>query len=182
MSAAAVLAVSLLSCSRVPEKAAARIEAAAQAREQALAHDRARAAALQADQTQLESIPLPSKNVYMSIHTRASWPNPFIVVTKSTVSLSVLYPSSGPAHAPGDTFLRPVAARRQRLELRPSDLPDALTALPEDVWPYGRVIAVEDDPTAPRADSPQVRRNEEATMKTLSDLGVVAYEWPSNGR
>lgn len=181
VAAAAVLFASLVACSKVPEKAAARVEAAAQAREQSLARDRARSAAMNADEEQLDAIPLPSKNVYTAIHTRASWQNPFLVVTKSTVSLSVLYPDLGPAHAPGDAFLRPVAARRQRLELRLSDLPRALTALPENVWPYGRVIAVEDDPSASRADRPQVRRNEEATMKTLNDLGVVAWEWPSSG-
>jgi hypothetical protein len=45
------------------------------------------------------------------------------------------------------------------------------------MWPYGRVIAVEEDPTAPRQDGPAVRRNVEATMQMLSDLGVVVYEW-----
>jgi hypothetical protein len=56
-------------------------------------------------------------------------------------------------------------------------LPEALTALPAETWPYGRVIAVEEDPNAPRQDGPAVRRNVEATMQALSDLGVVVYEW-----
>lgn len=179
---AALLAVSMTACSKAPEKAAARVEAAAAAHEEAMAKDRARAAAMSADEQELDGIPLPSKNVYEAIHTRASWQNPFLVVTKATVSLSVMYPEMGPAHEPGDEFLRPAAARRQRLELRLNELPEALTALPANVWPYGRVIAVEDDPSAGRADGPQVRRNEEATMRVLNDLGVVAYEWPANGR
>ncbi|MGC2638439.1 MAG: hypothetical protein WA294_14740, partial [Acidobacteriaceae bacterium] len=76
--------------------------------------------------------------------------------------------------------LRPVAARRRVLELRLADLPEALTALPPDAWPFGRVIAVEEDPTAARKDLPAVRRNVEASMQSLSDLGVVVYEWPPN--
>src|ERR1700723_1590195 len=102
---------------------------------------------------------LPAKNIYMAIHTRASWTNPFLIVGKSTINLSMLYPPSGPASSPGDALLRPVAARRRELDLRISDLPEALTALPPEAWPFGRVIAVEEDPTAPRADRPTVRRN-----------------------
>jgi hypothetical protein len=182
LAAVALVLASLLGCSRTPEKAAATVEAAARAREQALAKDRAQAAALDADRQDLDAIPLPSKGEYMAIHTRASWQNPFLVVARSTVSLSMLYPNMGPAHAPGDMFLRPEAARRERLELRLGELPEALTAMPANAWPYGRVIAVEDDPSAPKAERPQVRRNEEATLQILSNLGVVAYEWPGNGR
>jgi hypothetical protein len=180
--AVALLLASLLACSKEPRNAAARVEAAAKAREQAMQQERARASALDADRQELESVPLPSRGVYEAIHTRASWQNPFLVVTRSTVSLSMLYPDMGPAHAPGDAFLRPQAARRERLELRLSELPQALSALPQNVWPYGRVIAVQDDPSAPRQDRPQVRRNEEAALQILNNLGVVAYEWPANGK
>jgi len=179
---AALLLASLLACSKEPEKAAHSVEAAARAREQAVQKERAQAAAMDADRQQLDGIPLPSKNVYMAIHTRQSWQNPFLVVTKSTVSLSMLFPDMGPQNTPGAAFLRPQAARRRVLELRLSDLPAALVAMPQNVWPYGRVIAIEEDPSAPKEDRPQVRRNEEATMQVLNDLGVVAYEWPANGR
>lgn len=179
VAASALLVASLLACSKEPRKAAARVEAAARVREQAMQNERTQAAAMDSYRQQLDTIPLPSKNQYTAIHTRASWENPFLVVTRSTVSLTMIYPDMGPAHAPGDAFLRPQAARRQRLELRLSELPRALTALPQNVWPYGRVIAVEDDPSAPKGDRPQVRRNEEATLQVLSTLGVVAYDWPT---
>lgn len=143
--------------------------------------ERANAAAEDEDRETLAAVPLPSRNVYMAIHTRQSWVNPFLIVTKSTVSLSILYPDNGPANSPGSEFLRPVAARRRSLELRLSDLPRALAAAPPNVWPYGRVIAVEEDPTATREDRAQIRRNVESTLQTLSDLGVVVYEWPANG-
>lgn len=142
---------------------------------------RATAAAEEEDRQELEGVPPPSKGVYMAIHTRQSWTNPFLIVSKSTVSLSVLYPDNGPANSPGSEFLRPVAARRRVLELRPADLPKALAAAPANVWPFGRVIAVEEDPTALPQDRTQVRRNLEATVQALSDLGVVVYDWPANG-
>lgn len=156
-------------------------KAAAAARQQARAQARAAAAAEDQDRQQLEGVPLPSKNVYMSIHTRQSWENPFLIVSKSTVNLSMMYPDNGPVNSPGSDLLRPVAARRRVLDLRLSDLPEALAALPENTWPYGRVIAVEEDVNVPRPDRAQVRRNVEATMQVLSDLGVVIYEWPTNG-
>ncbi|HEX4039847.1 MAG TPA: hypothetical protein VHX37_17465 [Acidobacteriaceae bacterium] len=170
-----------VACSHSAPHPVSSIEAATRAREEAAQKARARAAALDSDRQQLDGIPLPSKNVYMGIHTRQSWTNPFLIVSKSSVSLSILYPDYGPAHAPGDSLLRPVAARRRVLELRLSDLPEALVAAPENVWPYGRVIAVEEDPTAPPADRPQLRRNLEFTEQTLSDLGIVVYDWPSPG-
>jgi len=177
--AALSLALFLSGCSRSARHPASTIEAAAAAREHALQQARAAAAAREQDRQQLAAIPLPSKNVYTAIHTRESWQNPFLIVGKSTVNLSILYPENGPASAPGDGLLRPVAARRRVLDLRLSDLPEAITALPENTWPYGRVIAVEEDPLALQPDRAEVRRNVEATMQVLNDLGVVVDEWPS---
>jgi hypothetical protein len=180
---ALLLASLLTACSHAPSpaKAASSVAAAAAAREQAVQQARAAAQAKDANRQQLAGIPLPSKTLYMAIHTRQSWSNPFLIVGKSTVNLSMLYPQSGPSNSPGDALLRPVAARRRVLDLRLSDLPEALTALPPETWPYGRVIAVEEDPAAPRGDGPAVRRNVEATMQMLTDLGVVVYEWPPSG-
>lgn len=176
-----LLASLLTGCSRSARHPASSIEAAAAAREHALQQARAAAEVRDLNRQQLAAIPLPSKNVYMSIRTRQSWTNPFLIVSKSTVNLSILYPDLGPANSPGGDLLRPVAARRRVLDLRLSDLAEALVALPEDTWPYGRVIAVEEDPLEQKQDRAQVRRNVEATMQVLNDLGVVIYEWPSAG-
>jgi hypothetical protein len=176
-----LLAFLMAGCSRSAHHPVATVAAAAAAREHALEQARATAAAEDEDRQELDSIPPPSKNVYMAIRTRQSWTNPFLIVSRSTVDLSILYPDNGPANTPGSEFLRPVAARRRALDLRMSDLPNALAATPSSVWPFGRVIAVEEDPTASRQDRAQIRRNVEATMQVLSDLGIVAYEWPPNG-
>jgi hypothetical protein len=181
LAAALLLVSTLVSCSRSARHPASTIEAAAAAREHALQQARAAAAALDQDRQELESIPLPSRNIYMAIHTRQSWTNPFVIVSKSTVNLTILMPDNGPAGSPGSEILRPVAARRRELDLRLSDLPEALAATPASVWPYGRVIAVEEDPLEQKTDRAQTRRNLEGTMQMLNDLGVVIYEWPSNG-
>jgi hypothetical protein len=76
-------------------------------------------------------------------------------------------------------MLRPEAARRQEVQLRPADLADALIALPPGAWRYGRVVAVAESPLASRKDRPKVRRNVAAAIQQLNDLGVVVEEWPS---
>jgi hypothetical protein len=76
-------------------------------------------------------------------------------------------------------LLRPEAARRQELQLRLSDLDKAVVAIPSGAWRYGRVIAIAESPSAAPKDRPKVRRNVEAAIKQLNDLGVVVEEWPS---
>jgi hypothetical protein len=147
------------------------------------APDQAKAAAQErdTDRQQLDQIPPPAKSRYMAIHTRESWGNPFLIVGKKTVTLRIMKPE--PPHSdlvPG-TLMQPAGARKQELTLRLSELPEALAALPEEAWPYGRVIAVEEDPVAVRADRIPVRRNVETTIQVLNDLGVVVYEWPGTG-
>jgi hypothetical protein len=133
------------------------------------------------DRQQLDQIPPPAKSRYMAIHTRESWGNPFLIVDKKTVTLRIMYPE-GPQSdiAPGG-MMHPTGARKRELQLRLSDLPEALAALPAGAWPYGRVIAVEEGALAVRADRIQVRRNVETTIQVLNDLGVVVYEWPGAG-
>jgi hypothetical protein len=76
-------------------------------------------------------------------------------------------------------MLRPRAARRQEIVLRPADLAKALVALPPGAWRYGRVIAVSESPLASPKDLPKIRRNIEAVIRQLNDLGLVVDEWPT---
>jgi hypothetical protein len=134
---------------------------------------------LDKERAQLEQIPLPTKSLYIDIHDPAAWNNPFLSVGPDTISLRILLPDANPSPAGQGNLLRPEAARRQQLELRPSDLDKAVVAIPAGAWPYGRVIAVAESPSAAPKDRPMVRRNVEAAIKQLNDLGVVVEEWPS---
>jgi hypothetical protein len=128
----------------------------------------------------LEQVPPPSKTRYMAIHTKASWDNPFLVVSSKTVSLRVMNPAPpSSSMLPSGSMMQPESARKNLLELRLSNLAEALASVPREDWPYGRVVAVEEDPAEVSADRVQVRRNIEATMQILNNLGIVAYEWPT---
>jgi len=99
---------------------------------------------------ELEQIPPPSKNRYLSVRTREAYGNPFLVVHPQTVTLNILYRDQDPNGFNGGGLLRPVA--------------------------------IEESPTAPKTERVAIRRNVEATIQILNDLGVVVDEWTgSNG-
>ncbi len=126
-------------------------------------------------------IPPPSKTRYMAVRSLTSWENPYLTVQGQMVTLHVLLADSNPSSLGQGGLLRPVGARRQNLNVRMEDLPAALNAVPQTSWPYGRVVAVEEAHEVPASARPEVRRNMELTIRTLSDLGVVVYEWQEGG-
>jgi len=145
------------------------------------AQHRAHEAAQERDQerAELDQIPLPTKSLYIDIHDPTQWANPFLVVGADTIALRVILADANPSPVGQGTLLRPVAARRQQLELHLSDLDAAVAAIPAGAWSYGRVIAVAESTSSAPKDRPRVRRNLEAVIRQLNDLGVVVEEWPS---
>jgi len=131
----------------------------------------------------LNQIPPPSKSLYLAVRSQDAWANPFVSVDKEMLTLRIIMPDANPSPAGQGGLLRPVNARKQTLQIRLSDLPDALTSLPTEAWPYGRVVAVAEAPTQNRAQRPEIRRKVETTIQTLTDLGIVVDEWagPSGG-
>jgi hypothetical protein len=129
--------------------------------------------AVESARRQMDLIPPPSKTRYLAVHSLTNWENPYL--------LHVTMADANPSQLGTGEMLRPVGARRQDLTVRVSDLPSALNAIPENSWPYGRVVAVEEAHDAPASARPMIRRNVEAAIKTLGDLGVVVYEWNDGG-
>ena len=168
-------ALSLVACHKEEQAVEGVAKGAAQAehKAQAIATER------DSERAQLELVPLPTKSLYIDVHDPAEWENPFLSVGPDTINLRILMPDANPSPAGQGSMLRPVAARRQQLELRLSDLDKAIAAIPPDAWHYGRVIAVAESPEASPKDRPKIRRNVEATIQRLNDLGIVVEEWPS---
>src|SRR5271154_1241672 len=131
---------------------------------------------------QMELIPPPSKTRYMAVKSLTLWENPYLTVQGGMVTLHVVQADANTSGMGVGGMLRPIGARRQDLNVRVSDLPTALNAVPQNFWPYGRVVAVEEAHEVPVSARPEVRRNMEKVIKTLSDLGVVVYEWSDSGR
>jgi hypothetical protein len=172
---ALLLPVALVACHK-EEQAVANVAQGA-----VNAQHKAQAAATETDvqRTELARIPLPTKSMYVDVHEPGAWLNPFLSVDADMVTLRITMADANPSSIGQGSLLRPDAARRQELQLRPSDLAGALIALPQGAWHYGRVIAVAESPLAARKDRPKVRRNVETIIQQLNDLGIVVEEWPA---
>ncbi|HEY9127451.1 MAG TPA: hypothetical protein VIM62_10015 [Acidobacteriaceae bacterium] len=128
---------------------------------------------------QLSRIALPTKSRYIDVHEPGSWANPFISFDEKMVNLRVTLADANPSTFGEGGMLRPTAARRNEVQINAKDLVDALIALPDGAWPYGRVVAIEESPLADKKMRPQIRRQIEAAIQQLNDLGVVVDEWPA---
>ncbi|MGD0157669.1 MAG: hypothetical protein ABSB50_16355 [Terracidiphilus sp.] len=175
LAAALLLAFPLAAC----HKEAQAVEGVAKTAEKAEHQAQATATERDQERAQLEQIPLPTKSLYVDIHDPSAWQNPFLSVGADTVALRIILPDENPSAVGQGTLLRPAAARRQELELRLSELDEAIVAIPPGAWPYGRVIAVAESSSAAPGARPAVRRNVESVIRRLNDLGVVVEEWPA---
>jgi len=176
---------------------------AVNAEQQAQAAAQAQAADRDSQRTALALIPLPSKSLYIDVHDPEVWANPFLSVNASGVTLRTRLPDATPVSAKPASkkhsrlsrkqrkaeaqrlaaqrieAQRNQAPRSQETQLRLDELAKALVALPPNAWRYGRVIAIAESPQASRADRPKLRRNLEAAIQQLNDLGLVVEEWPT---
>ena len=169
-----LLALCLLACKQEKQAVVGVAQSARQAEQ------KAQAAATERDRqrAELAQIPLPTKSMYINVHEPSQWANPFISADADYLTLRVTMADPNPGAGASGTLLRPDAARRQELQIRPAALADALIALPPAAWRYGRVVAVAESPLADRKNRPAVRRNVEAAIQKLNDLEVVVDEWP----
>ena len=156
------------------------VESVAQKAANAEHQAQATAAKRSQERAELEQIPLPTKSMYIDVTDPGTWANPFVAVGPHTLTLRITFADVNQNAVGEGTFLRPQAARRQELQLHPSDLDEAVAAIPAIAWPYGRVIAVAESPAARPQDLPAVRRNVEAVIRQLNDLGIAVEEWPGH--
>lgn len=170
-----VLAIALSACHKEEQAVVGVAQTAVKAEQKAQAN----ASERDQQRAQLEKIPLPTKSMYVDIHEPAAWSNPFLAVGPETITMRVLQPDMNPSAVGQGTMLRPEAARRQELQIRPADLAKAVVALPAGAWHYGRVIAVAETSTTNAKDRPKIRKNVEDAIKQMNDLGIVVEEWPT---
>lgn len=171
---AVILAVSPTACHKEEQAVVGVAQTAVKAEQKA----QATATELDNERAQLALIPLPTKSMYVDVHEPSAWANPYLSVGPEMISLRVVQADANPSTVGEGTMLRPAAARRQELQLRTADLAKAVAAIPPSAWRYGRVIAVAES-SAQAKDRPKVRRNVEAAIQQLNDLGIVVEEWPA---
>ena len=136
-------------------------------------------AELEVQREQLDRIPPPTKGTFMAVHSYDSWQNPVLTVQPGMLELHVLLADANTTPIGVGGMFRPVNARRQELNISLSTLGEAISAVPQSSWPYGRVVAIEEANKTPPSAEPAVRRNMEGTMSKLNDLGIVVYDLSS---
>jgi hypothetical protein len=177
LSLAAVAA--LTGCHQGEQAVVGAARKAVSAEQQARAAAQAKATSRERQRVALAHVPLPTKSLYVNVHDRSAWANPFLSVAADTIDLRITLADANPSEVGQGTMLRPEAARRQEIHVRPEDLADALVALPEGAWRYGRVIAIAEVSETGAKDRPKMRRNLEAAIQQMTDLGIVVEEWPT---
>ena len=125
---------------------------------------------------QIAMIPPPTKARYMAVHSFDTWENPYLTVQPNMVTIHVLLADANTTPYGVGGMLRPVGARREEISVTPEKLDEAMSAIPQTAWPYGRVVAVEEAHNTPAKQEPVVRRNMERTVGLLNDLGIMAYD------
>ncbi|MHB1958653.1 MAG: hypothetical protein ACYCO5_06435 [Acidobacteriaceae bacterium] len=134
------------------------------------------AAAKTAARQELAQVPPPLKSVYLNIDQEPQWQNPFLSIEQNMIQLRIYLPdeNASPVDRGGLTRMR--SARKQVVNIRLAELPQALSSLPDGAWPYGRVVAIGREKETPqnRAWFPN---HLVITVRALQDMGVVVDDW-----
>jgi hypothetical protein len=138
-------------------------------------------AELQDEREQLQQVPVPQKSKFMSVRSFESWQNPSLTIQSNMLELRVLRGDANPSTVGAGGLFRPEGARKVELNVTLDKLGEAVSSIPIDAWPYGRVVAIEEAHHVPANAEPAVRKEMEATLARLTDLGVAVYD-PTEGK
>ncbi len=111
--------------------------------------------------TRIESLPAADPQKLPDSRNLKSWKNPYLIVRIDGVALL------------------DVADNEQKL-LNPDKLADALAQLPSSSWPYGRAVAVAEQPATSDFDKTLLRKNRALIAGTLEGLHVLINWVPSS--
>ena len=128
MSLALILTLggALTACHKEEQAVVGAAKKAVSAEQQAQAKAQAKATTREEQRVALSRIPLPTKSQYVNVHEPSAWANPFLSVGAETIDLRIVLADANTSEVGQGTMLRPEAARRQELQLRPADLADAV--------------------------------------------------------
>lgn len=106
-------------------------------------------------------IPPAEPSKYRSIVDARDWQNPYLVVRANGIDALQINPAT------------------ESPTMAPAEVVAYLEKLPSIAWPYGLVVAVQENAVrAPGDDSP-TRRNREELLRLLEAAGVKVELWPS---
>jgi hypothetical protein len=106
-------------------------------------------------------IPPPDPNKYRSVRDARDWQNPYLMVQANGIR-----PISGVG-----VSVAPI--------MSPADVVAYLEKLPSIAWPYGLVVAVQENGIRAGDDDARIKKNREELVGLLEKAGVKVAGWPS---
>jgi hypothetical protein len=106
-------------------------------------------------------IPPPDPNKYRSVRDARDWQNPYLMVQANGIDA------------------RPISAATEAPTLSPGEVVAYLEKLPSIAWPYGLVVAVQENGVRAPGDGARIKRNREKLVRLLEKAGVKVDLWPS---
>jgi hypothetical protein len=106
-------------------------------------------------------IPPANPAKYRSVADARDWQNPYLMVQAKGIDA------------------RPISAETEAPTMSPADVVAYLEKLPSIAWPYGLVVAVQENGLRAPGDDAQIKRNREELVRILEKAGVKVELWPS---
>lgn len=106
-------------------------------------------------------IPPPEVNKYSRVRDARDWQNPYLMVNRNGIGA------------------RPISAATEALTLSPTDVVAYLEKLPSVAWPYGLIVAVQENGVRAPGDGAPIERNREELIRLLEKAGIKVSLWPS---
>lgn len=106
-------------------------------------------------------IPPPDANKYRSVRDGRDWQNPYLIVRANGIDA------------------RPISAATEAPTMSPAEVVAYLETLPSIAWPYGLVVAVQENGICGVGDDARIKRNKEELVRLLEKAGIKVDLWPS---
>lgn len=105
-------------------------------------------------------IPPADPKKYRSVVDARDWQNPYLMVQAKGIDA------------------RPISATTDALTMAPADRVAYLENLPSVAWPYGLVVAVQENSIRAPGDGASIKGNREELVRLLEEAGVKVELWP----
>jgi myo-inositol-1-phosphate synthase len=100
-------------------------------------------------------------NKYRAVKDARDWQNPYLMVRANGIDAG------------------PISAATETPTMSPEEVVAYLEKLPSMAWPYGLVVAVQENGMRAAGDDARIKRNREELVRLLEEAGVKVDLWPS---
>ena len=106
-------------------------------------------------------IPPADPSKYRSVRDGRDWQNPYLMVRANGIDV------------------RPISPATESPTMSPANVVAYLEKLPSIAWPYGLVVAVQENGVRAPGDDIPIRNNREELVRLLEKAGIKVDLWPS---